>query len=320
MRSPHHFAVAVRSPDGEIIVKAEPLAKTWIGRQKWLHWPFLRGSLALIDTMALGARAMRFAANVLSAHENGTAGPAGPKNSQKVQDIAIGGAMVGGIALGLFLFNYLPNLLAQPLERAGASGTLINFVTELIKIIFFLGYIGAIGRMPEIQEVFRYHGAEHKAINALEADRPLTIDEVRAQTRLHPRCGTSFAIVVLIVSLVIFTFVPRYPLGKPQGVLIDASLRFGIELLILPIISGIAFEIIRWAGKHRRERLVTSLLWPGLMSQYLTTREPDDKHLEVAIRSLQSVMALEQPESQPAPESADAETSSSADDDATTLS
>jgi uncharacterized protein YqhQ len=301
MRSPGHFAVAVRSPKGEIVVKSEPLESTWIGRQQWLKWPFFRGSLALLDTMALGARAMRYAAKVITEAEDEMKREAAGTNElplvkpsqARMQDAAIGGALVIGLGMGLFLFNYLPNLIAQSLERFGASGTQINLVVEIIKVTFFLLYLWGIGQMPEIREVFRYHGAEHKAINSHENGNGLSLDAVRQQTRLHPRCGTSFAIVVLIISFVVFTFIPRYPFGQPKGWFIDATTRFGIELLLLPFISGLAYEGIRLAGKNKNSRWVQAAFWPGLMSQYLTTREPEDKHLEVAIASLEAVIIEE---------------------------
>jgi uncharacterized protein YqhQ len=150
-----------------------------------------------------------------------------------------------------------------------------------------------IGKSPDIREVFKYHGAEHKAINTMEAEQELSIQNCLAQTRLHPRCGTSFAITVLIVSMVVFTFVPRYPFGRTLGWLPDATIRFGIELLVLPLISGIAYELIRLAGKFRRSEIVQTLFWPGLMSQYLTTREPEEKHVEVALAALEAVIAAE---------------------------
>jgi uncharacterized protein YqhQ len=302
MRSPRFFAVACRAPNGDIVLETEALEKTWIGRQKWLKYPFLRGSLALIDAMALGVKAMRFASNVQMdpAYQKKPEGD-GPHVVEKpmdkrVQDIAIGGTIVVSFAMALFIFNYLPNLIAQPLQQRGASGTLINFATEIVKVIFFIGYIWLIGQMKDIQEVFKYHGAEHKAINAMEAERPLSIENCAAQTRLHPRCGTSFAIIVLIVSMVIFTFVPRYPFsnGQPTFYLRDVTTRFLLELMILPIISGISYELIRFAGKFRNSRFVMGLFWPGLMSQYLTTREPDEKQIEVALVALRAVVEAEE--------------------------
>jgi len=299
MRSPRYFAIACRAPNGDIVLTTEALEKTWMGRQKWLKWPFFRGSLALLDTMALAIKSMRFAANVqtdpkfAAADEAAAAGkPVEAAPSKRVQDAAIGATMVVSLGLGLFLFNYLPNLIAQSLERFGASGMLINFATEVVKVVIFIAYLWAIGKLPDVTEVFKYHGAEHKAINAMEADEPLNLDSVQNQTRLHPRCGTSFAICVLLVSMLVFTFVPRYPFGQ-LGYLADATVRFGVELVLLPLISGIAYELIRAAGRARNSAVFQTLIWPGLMSQYLTTREPEQRHVEVSMLSLQAVIEAE---------------------------
>jgi uncharacterized protein YqhQ len=304
MRSPRYFAVACRAPNGEIITHVEPLEKTWIGRQKWLKWPFFRGSLALIDAMALGIKSLRFASNIqldeaYAAPVEGeadklTSKTADADKSKKIQEAQVAGAMVFGLGFGFFLFNFLPNLLAEQSKRAGVqSGTLINFITEIIKVTFFLGYIWLIGRLPEMKRVFQYHGAEHKAINTLEAIQELNMDNCRAQTRLHPRCGTSFAIVVLIVSMALFTFIPRYPLGQDHAMILNVIIRVALELLILPIISGIAYELIRIAGKFRNAAIIDALFKPGLMTQYLTTNEPDDSQIEVALAALQLVVDAE---------------------------
>lgn len=388
MRSPRYFAVACRAPNGEIVLQAEPLEKTWIGRQAWLKKPFLRGSLALFDSMALGIRSMRFAANVqldpryekqdgeppvvpsvqsrrtsalimsvlfvlflavagLIAMKPGVMAPkeawalpvrplfafvvslilaalfgdsalrkvrmsglsdedwlaaSKPKpvepgsSGGRVQDVAIGASIFISMFIGIGIFVYLPNLLAQPLQRSGWSGTGINMVAGLIKIVIFFGYLSLIGKHKEIEEIFKYHGAEHKAINTLEANEPLTMENCLRQTRLHPRCGTSFAIIVLILSVIVFTFVPRYPLGPDHGIFVNATIRLCLEVLILPFLSGTAYEIIRIAGKFKNSTAVKTLLWPGLMSQYITTREPEEKHIEVALRSLQAVVDAESEE------------------------
>jgi uncharacterized protein YqhQ len=294
MRSPRFFSVACRAPSGEILVRTEAIEKTWIGRQKWLKWPFLRGSLAILDSMALGTRAMRFASKVQlsAADETGQAPP------DKIQDGAIGIALFGGLAIGLALFVFLPNLLAEQLSRVGIhSGLYKNLATELIKIVFFIGYLSAIGQMPEIRRVFQYHGAEHKAINTLEALEDLSADNCRAQTRLHPRCGTSFAIIVLLLGLLVFTFVPRYPIPN-LPMLLNVVVRVGVEFLILPFIAGIAYELIRFAGKFKNAEFVNVLFFPGLMTQYLTTREPDDTQIEVALTALKAVVAAEKGEAE----------------------
>jgi len=216
----------------------------------------------------------------------------------RIQDATVGFALVGGLAFGLVLFVLVPNIITQQLAHFHVidvdSWMLLNFVSECIKIVFFLSYIWLIGRMPDIKRVFMYHGAEHKAINTLEAHQDLTIDNCLAQTRLHPRCGTSFAIVVLILSMVLMTFVYRYPFPAMKNVAVLASLyRFIVELLLLPVIAGLSYELIRLAGKFRNSTLIKTLFFPGLMTQYLTTNEPDSTQVEVALAALKAVVDAE---------------------------
>jgi uncharacterized protein YqhQ len=310
MRSPNYFSVACRAPNGQIIQKTEPLEKSWIGRQKWLKFPFIRGSLALIDAMGLGIRAMRFASDVQLDDKYQAEGAEPAKagtvqSGKKIQDAAIGATMIFSFAFAIFIFVYLPNLVAELAPKAFGpmSGTLLNFIAGMIKLIFFLGYIWGIGRMKEINEVFKYHGAEHKAINTLEADQELDLAHCRAQTRLHPRCGTSFAMIVLIVSIFLMTFVPRYPItGAPGNMFKDTGVRFLIDLGILPFIAGISYELLRLAGKFRNQGFVNVLFKPGLWTQYLTTREPDEKQIEVALVALQAVIDAEAGKLPPAEE------------------
>jgi uncharacterized protein YqhQ len=306
MRSPRFFSVACRAPNGEIVVETEALEKTWIGRQKWLKLPFLRGSLALLDAMSLGIRAMKFAANVqvedkyqpktAAEVEDNVASHKVEQANKRVQEGVVAGTMVFSLAFGFLLFNYLPNAIAE-LSQRGLGVTnerQINVVAEVVKIVIFLGYIALIGQLKDVKEVFKYHGAEHKAINTLEREAPLEIEQCRLSTRLHPRCGTSFAIIVLIVGLIVFTFVPRYPVTGHQGnPLVDITVRVGIELLILPFIAGISYELLRLAGKFRNQTLVNLAFKPGIWSQYLTTREPDEKQIEVALVALQAVIDAE---------------------------
>ncbi|HWD39675.1 MAG TPA: DUF1385 domain-containing protein [Fimbriimonas sp.] len=302
MRSPRFFSVACRAPNGKIILRTEAIEKTWIGRQKWLKAPFLRGSLALLDSMALGVRAMRFASNVQMLPEYQVVSEPTPNDetaaappSGRVQDVAIGATLVISLVLGLLLFNYLPNTIAERLHLwlKTTDPRLTNFIAELVKAVLFFGYIGLIGLLPDIREVFKYHGAEHKAINTLEADQLLEMEQCLKQTRLHPRCGTSFAIIVLLLGFLVFTFLPRYPLGENHFWLFNVSVRFLIELCILPIIAGVAYELLRLAGKFRNTTVITVLFSPGLGSQYLTTREPEGRHVEVALAALQSCIAAE---------------------------
>jgi len=313
MRSPKFFAVACRAPNGQIIVQTEAVEKTWIGRQKWLKFPFLRGSLALIDSMALGSRALRFASNIQldpayeKKPEEGSpeaialaAEPEPPKVAEPhagIQTGAIGLTLFVSFLIGMGLFVWLPNFIAEATQRAGGqtNGMRINIISEIVKVLIFFGYIALLGTMKDIREIFKYHGAEHKAINTLEADQPLELSYCLKQTRLHPRCGTSFAIIVLILGLITFTFVPRYPVTGQQGknMFADIAVRVLLEILILPIIAGIAYELLRIAGKFRSQAIVNFFFKPGIWSQFLTTREPEEPQIEVALEALKAVMRAE---------------------------
>ncbi len=312
MRSPHYFSVACRAPNGKIVLHTEPLEKTWIGRQKWLKLPFLRGTFAILDGMTLGIRAMRFAGDVQilekyqppttdAAGDDAKTGEAVSEASGGQQSEALGKAgvmlaLVIGLALGIAMFNVLPNFLAQLAGKSinDSRGTLTNYIAEFVKIFLFLGYLWLISRMDAIKEVFRYHGAEHKAINTWEAGQPLTMANCLAQTRLHPRCGTSFAVIVFLVGFLFFPIVPRYPYGHPTHVIVDALTRIGIELCLLPLVAGVSYELLRLAGKMRNQKWVNLAFSPGLASQkYLTVLEPEPKHVEVALASLDAVVHAE---------------------------
>lgn len=335
MRSPRHVAVAVMAPDGEIILQCEPIEKTWIGRQKWLFKPFLRGTWALLDAMTLGVRAMKFASKVLldpkyeeynnpkaaaekakaaavaesvSAADPGDgamgveteASPAPAaqdhqvaKANDKIQGTIVGVTILISLVFAFGLFHYVPNLIAASMKGRGVTNPIhINLVTEAVKFTFFFGYVILISQLPDIKRVFQFHGAEHKAINTLEAEQELTIENCKLQTRLHPRCGTSFMVIVLIVGAIIFTFMPKPEIA---GSLVLTSIaRVLVEIPVLPIIAGISYEIIRFAGRMRNSTFVMALLRPGLWTQLITTREPDESQIQVALASLKAVVEAEQ--------------------------
>jgi len=254
--------------------------------------------------MPRGNKAMRFASNVQMDEEHQPApdpdvadAPKAVKPpSKSIQNITIGIAMVVGLALGIFLFNVLPNLVSEHWFKT-QTDIVKSLITETVKVVFFFGYIYGISRLPEIREVFKYHGAEHKAINTLEAKQNLEMENCKLQTRLHPRCGTSFAVIVLIVGFILFPLVPRFHFDAIQpewmAKTLAALARVGIELLILPIIAGISYEMIRFAGKFRNQRWVMLAFKPGLMTQYLTTAEPNDGQVEVALTALKAVVKAE---------------------------
>ena len=333
MRSARYFAIACRKPNGEIVVQREEVDKSIIGKLKWLNKPFLRGTLALVDAMALGTRALAFASNVQLEAQQETEGKKekgeegktegnGPNinasslqaeetaleasivngppvaapiqsmpKSGKINDIAIGGTIAFSFVFGIGLFVLLPTALTGMAQKLGIAGHAsahqdmrLNLLDGLIRMAIFFGYILLISRMAQIRRVFQFHGAEHKAINTLEAGLPLTRTNALAASRIHPRCGTSFIFIVLLINLIVFAVLPR-----PAFILT----RFALHLAVVPLVAGIAYETIKFAGKFRRNPLVMAVFAPGMWSQYLTTREPDASQIEVALVALTSVMEAE---------------------------
>lgn len=306
MRSPNYWSVACKAPNGQTVIKTEPLAKSWIGKQNWLKKPFVRGSAAMLDTMVIGMRAMSFASEVqLDEKYAEEVDPDDPtKKKQKTYTktqtgLAIAFAIVSALAIGFLIFNAVPQAIAQFVgyQAGDRGGMLTNYIAEVVKIIFFIGYLMLIRQWGPIMDVFRYHGAEHKAINCVEAGEELTVENCTAQTRLHPRCGTNFAIIVLVVSFLLFPLIPRYWLFSPDSnqVLIVLS-RLVVELLVLPLVAGISYEVIRLAGKAKNSTWVRILLAPGLATQYITTAEPREEHIKVGIQALEAVMRAQEHE------------------------
>ena len=306
MRSPNFFAIACRRlSDHQIVTTLEPVEKHLKAFQ-WLNKPFLRGSLALVDAMALGIKALTYAANVQATDEfaknEGSAAAAvnlamgegfaeTPKKTSDgtINGIAIGATTVLSLFLGFALFWTFPALLTDKLLPH--HGRLVSNLTEGgIRLAIFFIYIGLISQMKHIQRVFQYHGAEHKAINTLERGVPMTVENARESSRIHPRCGTNFIFIVLITSIAVFSIVPRHAFS--EGILPVLSTVF-YRLLLLPIVAGVAYEILKWAGANRDKAWAQALIAPGLWTQYLTTRVPDDSQLEVAIVSLNAVWAKE---------------------------
>lgn len=288
MRSPDTLAIACRRPDGQLVVHSEPVRATLMGRLTWLNRPFLRGTFAILDAIVLGMKALAFAANVQAAAEaerTAAASRAAGKNPSRSElgDIAIGATLVLSLAVGLLLFVALPTALTQLVQDGlnARSAFVRNVVDGFFRVAIFLAYVFAISLLHNIRRVFQYHGAEHKAINTLENGQPLTLENALQQSRLHPRCGTSFVVVVLLAAILVHTLFPR-----PDNVF----LRIGLHLLLLPLVAGVAYETIRWAGRARNQLFLRALLAPGLWSQRLTTREPEPDQVEVAIAALRGVM------------------------------
>ena len=315
MRSPNYFSVACRAPNGQIVLQTEPVAKGWLGRQKWLHLPFFRGPFALIDSFSLANRALTYASEVqldpkyaiggksdddaVSAEGSSVHLPA-KHGGDTLKKAAVGIASVLGMTFMVALFIFLPQVLGEQFKQQGLSDRSLNLISGLIKLTLFIGYVSLIRRMNAIYRVFQYHGAEHKAINTMESGQELTMENCRKATRLHPRCGTNFAIIVLLLDIAVMTFVMRYPLGYENAhYMVNLALRALINLPILFMVAGVAYEMIRFAGKFRSSAVVQAFFIPGLMTQYITTAPPQDDQIEVALVALRAVVEAEESASQP---------------------
>ena len=279
MRGARHMAVACRAASGEIVVHNEAVSPSaYAGR--YAKVPLLRGALMIWDTLALGIRALMFAANVSAAESDQEAREASMPSTVMWTTIVV--AILG--ATGLFFV--LPVLVMGYLDQFIESSIMSNVVEKVIRLTIMLGYMLAIGQMPDIKRVFMYHGAEHKTINAYEAGAPLTPESVQRFPIEHPRCGTTFLLIVMIVSFVVFSL-----LGRPA-----IEIRIASRIMLIPVVAGIAYEFIRWAGaNYHKSRAVRALMAPGLAVQKLTTREPTLEQLAVAIAALQPVLAAEEP-------------------------
>jgi uncharacterized protein YqhQ len=275
MRGPGNWAVAVRTPSGEIAHVARPvesqMAKHWVFRL-----PVIRGVMALGESLAIGFRALAISANY-AAQEEGAEGEPETELSRG----ALFFAFAVAIGFALVLFKVTPGLLTELLPIK--SGGWFVIVEGLIRVTIFVLYLTLISLLPDLRRVFQYHAAEHKAINAYEAGEPLEPEVVQRHSLIHPRCGTAFLLWVMVLAVFVFAF-----FGRPAWYWLIVT-----RIAFLPLIAGIAYELIRYAGKHQN-RVVMTILAPGLWLQRLTTREPTLDQLEVSIRALREVLQLEQ--------------------------
>ncbi len=281
MRSPRVFTVAVRKggrPEAGIALLAEELRP--LGeRFPLLKKRVLRGSVAIFEALWLGIRALNFSANEALESPDGKKEEIGP--------LAMAGTMVLALALALGLFLALPLLLTHLLGSQFAAfqgAVLFNLTDGALRVSFFLGYVSTISFMKDIRRVFQYHGAEHKVIGAHEAGVPLTVENCRGYSRIHPRCGTSFLMVVIVLSILLFSMIPSaWPLWA----------KAAARIALLPLIAGLSYEFIKFSAAKRESRFLQALALPGMLLQRLTTREPSDDQVEVAIRALDEALARE---------------------------
>lgn len=271
MRGTDKVAVAVRQPNGEIVVDINPVNSL---RDKYpiLKKPLLRGVIALFESLYDGMKALAYSAQVSGDEDEQLTG----------KEMAM--TIATSVALAIGLFIVIPTWSMRFLHVLTDDPMLLNLAEGVLRMAIFLSYIAAISSMKDIQRVFQYHGAEHKTIYTYEAGLPLVVENVRPFSTLHPRCGTNFLMIVMLISMFIFTF-----LGWPS--LLE---RIASRIVLMPVIAGVSYELIRFAGAHADNRLVHMAIMPGLLLQKLTTRQPDDSQIEVAIASLKAVLPDEE--------------------------
>jgi hypothetical protein len=267
IRGRNSLAIAVRKMDGSIDISNRPLATLYKGR--WREVPFIRGIIALIEAVVLGTSALMYSAQVSTETEQ-----------EKITPVMIWGSVALGVALAVALFFVLPLLAARLLDPFVSSAFISNLIEGIIRIVFFIVYLLLIGRMQDIREVFAYHGAEHMSVNAYEAGAPLEAGQVRHYSTAHTRCGTSFLLVVLVLSILVFAL-----LGRP-----NIWISIMSRILLIPVIAGISYELIKFEAAYSHNRFVHYLLLPGLWLQALTTRQPNDSQLEVAIAAMKKAL------------------------------
>ncbi len=282
MRSLSGYSVAVRQPNGNVAIKKDKLVSI-TKKYPFLKLPVIRGSVVLIQSLILGIRALNYSASVVSENEQG---------EQEMSNWAVASSMITALVLGIGIFILAPlgitNLIRHYLMPSMTNFT-YNVIDGVIRTIFFFVYIVSISFLDEIRRVFQYHGAEHKTVYTFEANEDLTVENARKKSTLHPRCGTTFLMFVLAISIVVFSLVPS---TAPFVV------KFLARVVLIPLIAGLAYEIIRFSARHLASPFCRALVQPGYWLQKITTKEPDDSQLEIAIIALREALLYDaiQPE------------------------
>ena len=294
MKNQEKYAVAVRKPDQEIVVETSTY-EGLIKNKKIRSMPILRGVFSFIESLVLGMKTLTFSASFFEEEEDEKSGsrkaekragakkPAPTEEEQKKKEkrqenVLMGGTVAISIVLAVAIFMVLPYYISVFFQRFITSQTLLALLEGVIRLTIFIGYVAAISLMPDIKRVYMYHGAEHKCINCIEQGMDLTVENVRKSSRLHKRCGTSFLLIVMLISIVFFLFI------RVDNRILQLLLR----LVLIPVIAGVSYEFIRLAGRSDH-MLVNLFSKPGLLLQRITTREPDDSMIEVGIASVEAV-------------------------------
>ena len=303
MRGPEKDAIVVRGRDGlDIQVKPRKVRP----KNSVLSWPLIRGAVNFFDAQVVGVKALMHSAD-LSPEEIEEENPSKldlwlekKLGEKKFQNLVIGIAVALGLLMSVALFFLLPMVIGSFFSGLIESMLLQNLVEGIVRIVIFVSYMLLVSRMKDMKRVFAYHGAEHKCIRCYEAEMPLTVENVRCQTRLHPRCGTSFLFIIMVLSILIFSIASSLLLAVFPGLaamregtrILYNLIMIGFKLLLLPVVVSVTYEINRWAGRHDN-RLTRILTWPGMWFQNFTTNEPDDSMIEVGIKTLEAVLPEE---------------------------
>jgi uncharacterized protein YqhQ len=285
MRSPHAWGIACRKPSGEVSVHSEPLERL-SEKHKWMGWPVIRGVITLGHAMTLGFRALKFSANVALDELQPAPEPGEPEKKKfEISGWIATVNIVFSVGFFIFMYKYLPLLAATELKKvdpALGGQIMFNLVDGVIRLLLFLLFIWGTSLWPDIRRVYQYHGAEHKTVFAFENGDPLETAEVQKYSTYHPRCGTSFLMTVMIISILVYMLFPVTTFWA----------RFGLRIALLPVITGLSYEIIRFAAKHRGS-LFAMMTMPGLWLQRITTQPPADEQAQCAIVALNEAMSLE---------------------------
>lgn len=277
MKNQDKYAVAVRKPDKEIIVEVSEYPGI-IKNKKIRNMPILRGVFSFIESLVLGMKTLTFSASFFEEEEEKPKTVQEKKKDQKKEDAMMGGTVAVSVLLAVAIFMVLPYYISLFFQRFTSSYLLIALLEGILRLVIFIGYVAGISLMPDIKRVYMYHGAEHKCINCIEHGMDLTVENVKKSSKQHKRCGTSFLLIVMIISIFFFMFIH-----------VDSGVaRLLLRLVLIPVIAGVSYEFIRLAGRSDNA-LVNILSKPGLWLQNLTTREPDENMIEVGIASVEAV-------------------------------
>ncbi|HEV7570283.1 MAG TPA: DUF1385 domain-containing protein [Thermoanaerobaculia bacterium] len=277
MRSLTGYSVAVRQPNGEVAIKKDKLVSI-TAKYPFLKFPVLRGSVVLIQSLILGMRALNYSASVATENEAG---------EQEMSNWAMASTMIVALAMGVGVFILAPLGITNLIRHFFAphmGNIAYNAIDGLLRAIFFFVYILSISFMDEIKRVFQYHGAEHKTVYTFEANEELTVENARTKSTLHPRCGTSFLMFVMAISILVFSLVPST---------VPFAVKFLARVVLIPLIAGLAYEVIRFSARHLSNPVCRLLTRPGMLLQKITTKEPDDLQLAVAITALKEALMFD---------------------------